>query len=163
MDISESGRQIGEKLFALLDTEQQKDLLQYILNRENLSDFPDIFLCTVSKCHGFQNGSVQPLLEIREGDLYFCLEERTVCVGSQEIELTAKEFDALHLLIVNKKRVLTFETIAYHVWGEEYIDVTPKTIHNLLSRLRQKLQIAPEAPEYVISVRGVSYKFDAGI
>ena len=71
------------------------------------SDFPDIFLCTVSKCHGFQNGSVQPLLEIREGDLYFCLEERTVCVGSQEIELTAKEFDALHLLIVNKKRVLT--------------------------------------------------------
>lgn len=111
MDISESGRQIGEKLFALLDTEQQKDLLQYILNRENLSDFPDIFLCTVSKCHGFQNGSVQPLLEIREGDLYFCLEERTVCVGSQEIELTAKEFDALHLLIVNKKRVLTFETI----------------------------------------------------
>ena len=49
MDISESGRQIGEKLFALLDTEQQKDLLQYILNRENLSDFPDIFLCTVSK------------------------------------------------------------------------------------------------------------------
>ena len=55
MDISESGRQIGEKLFALLDTEQQKDLLQYILNRENLSDFPDIFLCTVSKCHGFQN------------------------------------------------------------------------------------------------------------
>ena len=47
--------------------------------------------------------------------------------------------------------------------GEEYIDVTPKTIHNLLSRLRQKLQIAPEAPEYVISVRGVGYKFDAGI
>ncbi len=92
MDISESGRQIGEKLFALLDTEQQKDLLQYILNRENLSDFPDIFLCTVSKCHGFQNGSVQPLLEIREGDLYFCLKERTVCVGGQEIELTAKEF-----------------------------------------------------------------------
>ena len=42
LDISESGRQIGEKLFALLDTEQQKDLLQYILNRENLSDFPDI-------------------------------------------------------------------------------------------------------------------------
>ena len=40
MDISESARQIGEKLFALLDTEQQKDLLQYILNRENLSDFP---------------------------------------------------------------------------------------------------------------------------
>lgn len=72
----------------------------------------------------------------------------------------SKEFDALHLLIVNRKRVLTFETIAYHVWGEEYIDVTPKAIHNLLSRLRQKLQIAPEAPEYVISVRGVGYKFD---
>lgn len=107
-----------------------------------------------------QSDYAKLLTEIREGDLYFCLEERTVCVSGQEIELTAKEFDALHLLIVNRKRVLTFETIAYHVWGEEYIDVTPKAIHNLLSRLRQKLQIAPEAPEYVISVRGVGYKFD---
>lgn len=134
-------------------------MIQFVLETEQQQGFSAI-PCTNPDSFGARIDTSQPLTEIREGDLYFCLEERTVCVSGQEIELTAKEFDALHLLIVNRKRVLTFETIAYHVWGEEYIDVTPKTIHNLLSRLRQKLQIAPEEPEYVISVRGVGYKFD---
>ena len=147
-------------MFVLLDAEQQKELIHYVLskNKQNSSYIDN--LPSTFNISDLQSDYAKPLTEIREGDLYFCLEERTVCVSGQEIELTAKEFDALHLLIVNRKRVLTFETIAYHVWGEEYIDVTPKAIHNLLSRLRQKLQIAPEAPEYVISVRGVGYKFD---
>lgn len=150
-------------MFVLLDAEQQKELIHYVLarNKQNNSDTGD--LPSVLNASALQSDCEKPLTEIREGNLYFCLEERRVCVGGQEIELTAKEFDALHLLIVNRKRVLTFETIAYHVWGEEYIDVTPKTIHNLLSRLRQKLQIALDEPEYIISVRGVGYKFDAGI
>lgn len=150
-------------MFVLLDAEQQKELTHYVLakNKQNSSYTGD--LPSVINTSALQSDYAKPLTEIQEGDLYFCLEERRVCVGGQEIELTAKEFDALHLLIVNRKRVLTFETIAYHVWGEEYIDATPKTIHNLLSRLRQKLQIAPEVPEYVVSVRGVGYKFDAGI
>lgn len=93
--------------------------------------------------------------------MYFCLEGRTVCIRDQEIDLTAKEFDALHLLIINRRRVLTFETIAYHVWDEDYIDVTAQAIHNLMSRLRQKLQISPDVPEYVTSVRGVGYKFNS--
>ena len=62
---------------------------------------------------------VQSNSEILEGELYFCLEERKVYVSGQEIELTAKEFDALRLLIMNRKRVLTFEMISYQVWGEE--------------------------------------------
>lgn len=163
LDLSESDRQIGEKLFILLNAEQQKGLIHYVLarNKQNSSYTSD--LPFVLNASDLQSDYAKPLTEIWEGDLYFCLEERTVCISNREIELTAKEFDALHLLIVNRKRVLTFETIAYHVWGEEYIDVTPKTIHNLLSRLRQKLQIAPDTPEYIISVRGVGYKFDAGI
>lgn len=143
----------------MLDTGQQKDLLQYILNRERAG----ISLCAVNENYYLKNNSTKLLTEIQEGNLYFCLEERSVCVEGRKIELTVKEFDALHLLIINRKRVLTFETIAYQVWGEEYIDVTPKTIHNLMSRLRQKLQVDPSGPEYVKSVRGVGYKFDAGL
>ena len=75
--------------------------------------------------------------------------------------LTVREFDALHLLIINKKRVMTFETISYHVWGEDYIDVTTQVIHNLMSRLRQKLQTVPGMPDYIISIRGVGYKYES--
>ena len=49
---------------------------------------------------------------------------------------------------------------AVEVWGEEYIDITPKTVHNLMSRLRQKLRVAPDAPDYIASVRAVGYKFN---
>lgn len=147
-------------MFALLDTEQQKDLLQYILNRENLSNFPDIFLCTVSKCHGFQNGSVQPLFEIRKGDLYFCLEERKVCVRNQEIELTAKEFDIFALLIMNSNRVFTYEMIMDIVWHEEYDYYSRKAINNHISNLRKKLKVDPDLPEYIKSIHSVGYKFN---
>lgn len=163
MDLSETGRQICEKLFVLLDAEQREDFTSYALRSKQLDT---AFRTDSASIHGIsalQMDSTPPLTEIQEGDLYFCLEERKVCVRGQEIALTVKEFDALHLLIFNRKRVLTFETIAYHVWGEEYIDATPKTIHNLLSRLRQKLQIVPDSLGYIVSVRGVGYKFDAGI
>ena len=101
----------------------------------------------------------QSLTEIREGRLYFCPELRKVCVGNTEIELTVKEFDALNLLISNRNRILTFETLACQIWGEEYIDITAKTIHNLMSRVRHKLHVNPFEPEYIKSVRGVGYKF----
>ena len=109
----------------------------------------------VSSNSVMQNDLVQPLTEIWENDLYFCLEERKVSVGGCEIDLTVKEFDALHLLIMNPKRVLTFETISYQIWGEEYVGVSIKAIHNLMSRLRQKLQIRPDVPNYIVSIRGV--------
>ena len=114
-----------------------------------------LFRSAVSECYYLPNGLDQSLTEIQEGNLYLCLEERTVYVKGQKIELTTKEFDALYLLIINKRRVMTFETISYHVWGEDYIDVTTQAIHNLMSRLRQKLQTAPDMPEYIISIRGV--------
>lgn len=121
LDLSESGGDIAEKLFVLLDEKQQKELTSYVITR-NIQDcsfsgsLPDVFNNSPA-----QADSIQTLTEIRDGDLYFCLEGRTVCIRDQEIDLTAKEFDALHLLIINRRRVLTFETIAYHVWDEDYM------------------------------------------
>ncbi len=62
-----------------------------------------------------------------------------------------------NLLISNRNRILTFETLASRIWGEEYIDITAKTIHNLMSRVRHKLQISPNARNYIVCVRGVGY------
>lgn len=102
----------------------------------------------------------QPLTEIREGDLYFCLELRKVCVGNQEIELTAKEFDILALLIMNSNRVFTYEMIMDIVWHEEYDYYSRKAINNHISNLRKKLKIAPNQPEYIKSIHSVGYKFN---
>ncbi len=161
MDISEDGRQIAEKLLVLLDDRQRQEIAEYI------SHSPEQLASVVKHPCATSNPTSsryvdQPLTEIREGDLYFCLELRKDCVGNTEIELTVKEFDALYVLISNRNRILTFETLACQIWGEEYIDITAKTIHNLMSRVRHKLQVSPDARNYIVCIRGVGYKFDAG-
>lgn len=144
----------------MLNDRQQQELAEYISHSLELhvSAVKPPCVTPDSISHGYVD---QPLTEIREGNLYFCQELRKVCVGNTEIELTVKEFDALNLLISNRNRILTFETLACQIWGEEYIDITTKTIHNLMSRVRHKLQVNPSEPEYIKSVRGVGYKFES--
>ena len=160
MDISENGRQIAEKLLVLLDGKQRKEAAEAIISRMGQNESAVKYPClTRSVSVPFQYAE-QPLTEIQEGGLYFYPELRKACVGDTEIELTVKEYDALHLLISN--RILTYETLARQIWGEEYIDITTKTIHNLMSRVRHKLQVSPDTFNYIICVRSVGYKFDAG-
>lgn len=162
-DLSESGKQIAEKLLMLLDENQIQELAECIFHCMEQPKFAIECPCfTPPKLlsHGYAE---QPLTEIREGDLYFCLEQREVSVRGQKIDLTIREFNTLHLLIFNRKRVMTFETIAYYVWGDDgEVDNELGAIHNIMSRIRQKLKIAPDVPDYIISIRGVGYKFDTG-
>ncbi len=141
--------------------QQQQDLMEYILSRKGFNKSQNKSSDAVSLNSVMQNDLPRPLTEIWENSLYFCLEERKVCVDGRKIDLTVKEFDALHLLIMNPKRVMTFETISYQIWGEEYVGVSVKAIHNIMSRLRQKLQTKLDMPEYIVSIRGVGYKFEA--
>lgn len=143
----------------MLDVEQKREMIQFVLETEQQQGFSAI-PCTNPDSFGARIDTSQPLTEIREGDLYFCLEEREVSVREKKVDLSAREFNALYLLLVNRKRVMTFETISYHVWGEEYVENELTAIHNIMSRLRQKLKISPDIPDYIISVRGVGYKFD---
>ncbi len=161
MDMSEDGRQIAEKLLFLLDDRQWQELTEYIFH--SLEQPVSFVKHPCAMPDPISPGYVdQPLTEMREGKLYFCLELRKVCIGNTEIELTVKEFDALYLLISNRNQILTFETLAHQICGEEYIDVTTKTIHNLMSHVRHKLQVYPSESEYIKSIRGVGYKFESG-
>lgn len=160
LDLSESGKQIGEKLFVLLSAEQQRELTHYVLTRNKQDFAPAENPCVISHASTLQANAKLPLTEIHEGDLYFCLEEREVSVRGKKVDLSAREFNTLYLLLMNRKRVMTFETISYHVWGEEYVENELTAIHNIMSRLRQKIKIFPDIPDYIISVRGVGYKFD---
>ena len=161
MDLQDSGRQIGEKLFALLSPSQKKELAQFVRDYE-AGDIPaDVSYSTLLRGQYFIPPQTdQPLTEIRESDLYFCLEQRLVTVRGQVIPLTVKEFEIFALLILNPKRVFTYEMLLELVWHEDYTYYSRKAINNHISNIRKKLRVAPGLPEYVKSVYGVGYKFD---
>ena len=79
-----------------------------------------------------------PLTVIDIGEIHFCLEYRSVEVCGQEIVLTTKEFDILALLIMNPRRVFTYEMIADIIWNEPYDFYYKKSILNHISNLRKK-------------------------
>ena len=162
LNLEESGRQIGEKLFALLTADQRWDLTKFVLENE-----PDISTPVDSLSLPIFRGKYstpkkanQPFTEVREGDLYFCLEQRLVTVRGQVIELTVKEFEIFSLLILNPKRVFTYEMLMDLVWHEDYTYYSCKSVNNHVSNLRRKLKIAPDLPDYVKSVYGIGYKFE---
>ena len=162
LDLTETGRQIGEKLFVLLSADQQRELAQFILegttSRVNINDMPyqTIFRGKFS----IPQKSNHPLTEDRAGDLYFCLEQRLVTVRGQVIPLTVKEFDIFSLLIQHPGRVYSYEVILDLVWQEDYNYYSRKAVNNHISNLRRKIKVAPDVPDYVKSVYGIGYKFE---
>ena len=82
-----------------------------------------------NSCHTSFAAKKNPLTEIQEGELYLCLEHRTVRVRERIINLTSKEFDILALLIANPKRVFTYELITDLVWKEDCDFYSRKAIH----------------------------------
>ena len=161
LDLGDSGNQIGEKLFVLLSPNQKKELAQFVRDYET-GDVPtNVPYTTIFQGQYFvPKQADQSLTEIREGDLYFCLEQRLVTVRGQVIPLTVKEFEIFALLILNPKRVFTYEMLLDLVWHEDYTYYSRKAINNHVSNLRKKIRIAPDLPDYVKSVYGVGYKFD---
>ena len=161
-DLSESGEKIGRKLLALLTRTQQKELERFISESKNSESDSVISPCYPAFYgqYSISKQSDQPMTEIQEGDLYFCLEQRLVTIRGLVIPLTVKEFEIFALLIQNPKRVFTYEMLLDLVWHEDYTYYSRKAINNHISNLRKKIRIAPDLPDYVKSVYGVGYKFD---
>ncbi len=100
---------------------------------------------------------VQEPQVLKAGDLSMNLEDYSVTKAGERIELTAKEFAILKLLMKNPKRVYTKEQIYSLVWNDEYFgDENAVNVH--ISRLRNKLEGDPRRPEYVVTVWGIGYK-----
>lgn len=94
---------------------------------------------------------------LKAGNLSMNLEDYSVTKAGERIELTAKEFAILKLLMKNPKRVYTKEQIYSLVWNDEYFgDENAVNVH--ISRLRNKLEGDPRRPEYVVTVWGIGYK-----
>jgi len=84
---------------------------------------------------------------------------RIVTVRNLPVELTSKEFDLLLFLAANKGRVFTKKQIYTQVWAEEYA-FDDSNIMSFISKLRKKIEPDPEHPFYILTVRGVGYRFN---
>jgi DNA-binding response OmpR family regulator len=90
------------------------------------------------------------------------LDERTreVRVAGKLIELTAKEFDLLAFLVRSPRQVFSRGQLLQHVWASssEWQDEATVTEH--VRRVRHKVELDPEKPRWITTVRGVGYRFD---
>lgn len=94
---------------------------------------------------------------ITQGVLSMNLNDYSVKKNGKEIELTAKEFEILKLLLQNPKKVYTKEQIYSLVWNDAYLgDENAVNVH--ISRLRTKIEDNPRDPQYIITVWEIGYK-----
>ena len=93
------------------------------------------------------------------GDVSLDPEEHTVVLRGEPLALPLKEFELLHVLLANAGRVLPRDTLIDRVWGSDYVGDT-KTLDVHVKRLRAKIEPDPGAPRYLVTVRGLGYKFE---
>ena len=86
------------------------------------------------------------------------VEKRTVTVAEQGVDLTAKEFDLLLQFAEHPGRVYSRQQLLDLVWGTGHMGYE-HTVNSHINRLRGKIETDPAAPEYVLTVWGVGYKF----
>jgi len=95
---------------------------------------------------------------IERGDLEIDFGRRSAVVRGNEAQLTYVEFEILGALARSPGRVLSRETLLEHVWGSaEYRD--PRTVDVHIRHLREKIEVDPKEPEYLLTVRGAGYRF----
>ena len=102
----------------------------------------------------------EPSSMIGSGDLKMDTEGRRVFIGEKEINLTAKEFDLLELLVRNPNKVYSREALLNYVWGNRAMDSGDvRTVDVHVRRLREKIEPSPSDPRYVHTKWGVGYYF----
>jgi two-component system response regulator RegX3 len=96
---------------------------------------------------------------VEAGPVRMDVERHVVSVDGQHVNMPLKEFDLLELLLRNAGRVLTRGQLIDRVWGSDYVGDT-KTLDVHVKRLRAKIEPDPGNPKYLVTVRGLGYKFE---
>jgi len=92
------------------------------------------------------------------GPVRMDIERHIVTVNNVQVALPLKEFELLEFLMRNSGRVLTRTQLIDRVWGNDYVGDT-KTLDVHIKRLRSKIEKDPANPEFILTVRGLGYKF----
>lgn len=96
---------------------------------------------------------------IQGGPVRMDVERHVVTVNGESVAMPLKEFELLEMLLRNAGRVMTRSQLIDRVWGADYVGDT-KTLDVHIKRLRSKIEPDPSSPRYVVTVRGLGYKFE---
>lgn len=96
---------------------------------------------------------------VQAGPVRMDVERHVVSVDGEQVALPLKEFELLEMLLRNSGRVLTRGQLIDRVWGSDYVGDT-KTLDVHVKRLRSKIEPDPSSPRYLVTVRGLGYKFE---
>ncbi|MDY6916816.1 MAG: response regulator transcription factor [Chloroflexota bacterium] len=93
-----------------------------------------------------------------DGHLLVDFDQRKVIVGGREVHLRPTEYRLLYQLVTNPGRLLSHKTLLARVWGPEYRD-EDHYVRLYITYLRQKIEEDPKNPRYILSERGLGYRF----
>lgn len=96
---------------------------------------------------------------VHAGPVRMDVERHVVTVHGESISFPLKEFELLEMLLRNAGRVLTRGQLIDRVWGGDYVGDT-KTLDVHVKRIRSKIEPDPAAPRFLVTVRGLGYKFE---
>lgn len=95
---------------------------------------------------------------IQVGEFVLDAAAHTVTKNGVPLDLSPREFDLLHALILEAGKVISTEDLLARVWGAEYAD-QPQVVYVHIRWLRQKIEDDPNNPTHILTVRGIGYKF----
>lgn len=104
-----------------------------------------------------RRSSPEKSTKLQCGDLILDTVTHFAYRGGKEIELTTKEFALLEYLMRNKNRIVSRSNILQHVWKHSF-DPESNIIDVYIKRLREKIEIDPNSPQLIQSIRGVGYR-----
>jgi two-component system response regulator RegX3 len=96
---------------------------------------------------------------LEAGGIRLDTERHEVSVRGTQVSLPLKEFELLEILMENRNRVLTRQTLIDRIWGYDYVGDT-KTLDVHVKRLRARIEEDRHDPRLIVTVRGVGYRFD---
>ena len=112
----------------------------------------------VLRRHGEEDQATDGILSA--GPVRIDVERHKVTINNEDVSFPLKEFELLEFLVRNSGRVLTRIQLIDRVWGSDYFGDT-KTLDVHIKRLRSKIEKDPAEPEFIQTIRGLGYKFEA--
>ncbi|KQN97168.1 response regulator transcription factor [Paenibacillus sp. Leaf72] len=110
-----------------------------------------------------KNQSKQEVSIWKSDNIQLRILEGTVLKNNTEITLTALEYRLLLMLISHPKQICSRSSILNHLWdlSGEFIDDNTLSVH--IRRLREKVEDIPAAPQYIVTIRGIGYKWNVEV